>query len=103
MQIILADEVVAADISQVSINQNEGVTAFCGGRSCRGNMNVQNTEARNVFTERSEHGPLRPVRSRGGKRRSDIGVLISQSFGAVAIGRQALNWARYVTQDSTTT
>ena len=29
-------------------------------------MNVQNTEARNVFTERSEHGPLRPVRSRGG-------------------------------------
>ena len=24
-------------------------------------MNVQNTEARNVFTERSEHGPLRPV------------------------------------------
>ena len=28
-------------------------------------MNVQNTEARNVFTERSEHGPLRPVRSRG--------------------------------------
>ena len=30
-------------------------------------MYVQNTEARNVFTERSEHGPLRPVRSRGGR------------------------------------
>ena len=28
-------------------------------------MNVQNTEARNVFNERSEHRPLRPVRSRG--------------------------------------
>ena len=29
--------------------------------SCQGNVNVQNTEARNVFTERSEHGPLRLV------------------------------------------
>ena len=28
-------------------------------------MNVQNMEAWNVFNERSEHRPLRPVRSRG--------------------------------------
>ena len=36
------------------------------GPSWQGNVNVQNTEARNVFTERSEHSPvftLRPVRA----------------------------------------
>ena len=37
-------------------------------------MNVQNTEARNVFTERSEHGPLRPVRSRGGRWEAPLRV-----------------------------
>ena len=40
----------------------------------QGNVNVQNTEARNVFTERSEHGPLRPVRSRGGRWEAPLRV-----------------------------
>ena len=47
-----------------------------------------------MFTERSEHGPLRPVRSRGGKRRSDIGVVISQSFRLLQLGEARCNWEK---------
>ena len=47
------------------VRRGPGAMRISQELSCQGNVNVQNTEARNVFTERSEHGPLRPVRSRG--------------------------------------